>query len=71
MQIINVGSDRGNCYNEHSFLYVFKVTLIDLDCEYEMSVYYNGKEQISQRGTLHKVDKSMTADRPQEEAMRL
>ncbi|KAG0735588.1 hypothetical protein G6F57_007214 [Rhizopus arrhizus] len=42
----------------------------DRDCEYEMSVYYNGKEQISQRGTLHKVDKSMSADRPQEEAMR-
>ncbi|KAG0786228.1 hypothetical protein G6F22_007693 [Rhizopus arrhizus] len=42
----------------------------DRECEYELSVYHNGQEQSTQRGLLHKIDKNLSADRPQEDAVR-
>ncbi|KAG1582128.1 hypothetical protein G6F48_009365 [Rhizopus delemar] len=42
----------------------------DRECEYELSLYHNGQEQSTQTGTLHKIDKHLSADRPQAEAVR-
>ncbi|KAG1465476.1 hypothetical protein G6F56_004879 [Rhizopus delemar] len=46
-------------------------TSSERDCEYEISVYHNGTELVTQKGHLCKIDKNMSADRPQEDAMQL
>ncbi|KAI9250284.1 hypothetical protein BY458DRAFT_590274 [Sporodiniella umbellata] len=41
------------------------------DCEYELFVYHNGIEQVSQRGSLHKVTTNASADQFQQDALKL
>ncbi|CAO3693060.1 unnamed protein product [Rhizopus stolonifer] len=43
----------------------------DRDCEYTLFVYHNGVEQSMQRGSMHKIDNNLSADRPQEDSIRL
>ncbi|CEG76003.1 hypothetical protein RMATCC62417_10964 [Rhizopus microsporus] len=41
------------------------------DCNYELTVYHNGLQHAIHRGNLRKIGKNLSADRPQEDAMRL
>lgn len=78
MQIINLASTRGMC-NIEILERKLNVCINSfsppppplIDCDYELHIQLNNVTLATKRGVLRKIEKNVSADRPQEEALAL